>query len=98
MQSWFDTGEDVVWFKADHVVQETSEFVYFTFDFDHWSSVFLNEVYVLTNFRFELGVFGLEFWDEVFLLKNFQVLLTLIVILQFGNLVTNSLLEPSKLI
>ena len=61
MQSWFDTGEDVVWFKADHVVQETSEFVYFTFDFDHWSSVFLNKVDVLTNFRFELGVFGLEF-------------------------------------
>ena len=63
-------------------MQEPSKFVYFTFDLDHWSGVFLDEVNVLTNFRFEFGVFRLEFLDEVFLLKDFEILFALVVILQ----------------
>lgn len=68
MKSWFNTGENIIWFEANHIMQEPSKFVYFTFDLNHWSSVFLDKVHVLTNFRFEFAVFTLEFLNAMFLL------------------------------
>jgi hypothetical protein len=81
MESWFNAGENIVWLKADHIMQEPSKFVYFTFDFNHRSSIFLDKVNMATNFRFKFRVFALEFLNKVLLLKDFKVLLTLVMVL-----------------
>lgn len=83
MQSWFNTSKNIIWLEADYIMQEPSKFVYFAFDLNNWSGIFLDEVNVLTNFRFKFGVFRLEFLNKVLLLKDFEILLALIVILQF---------------
>lgn len=98
MESWFNTGENIIWLEADNVMQEPSKFVYFAFDLNNRSGIFLDKVDVLTNFRFKFRILRLEFLNKVLLLKDFEILLALVVILQFWNFVTDSLLEASKLV
>lgn len=49
MKSWLHGSQDVVRFKADDIVEETSEFINLTFDLDIWSGIFLKEGAMLVN-------------------------------------------------
>ncbi len=43
VQSWPAWSQDIVRLKADHVVEEASEFVNLALDLDVWSRVLLEE-------------------------------------------------------
>jgi len=54
MQSWLDSGEDVVGLKANHIMEEASKFVGFGLDLDKGPSIPLNIVDVASNLVLEV--------------------------------------------
>ena len=95
MKTRFYTSQDIIRFKTNNIMQESSKFINFTFDFNNWSSIFLHKINMITNFGFKFSIFRFKFLNKMFLLKYFEVLLALIMILKFRYFVAYSLLKRS---
>ena len=59
-------------------MQKAPEFIYFRFDFNYGSCVFLDKVAMTGNLRFEILGLEMEIREQMFLLQNIKVLFNLI--------------------
>lgn len=74
MKTLFGLREDEVWFKADHIMEEASEFVNFTSDLDIGSGVLLEEGTMLTDLAFQRSKFLGVSVTNTFLFEDVQML------------------------
>jgi hypothetical protein len=70
VDSWATWGEDIVWLKANHVVQETAELVNFTLYLNVGARVLLKEGVVLVDLVFQLSQLNTEIFDCLLLAED----------------------------
>ena len=98
VQSWLDTGQNVIGLKTNNVVQESPKFVYLRFHFDLRSGVHLHRINVRVDHVFELIIPLIEVQDKMFLLQNLQEIFLFVHVFQFLNILLDFFLELRKLI
>jgi len=74
VESWSILLEDVVWLKADNVMEEAAEFVDFRTYLDLWSRVFLQVTFVCRNCIFKLFCLRCQSIKLVSLLQDLEEL------------------------
>jgi hypothetical protein len=93
VQPWFYRSKDVVWLKANNVMQESSEFVYFALNLDEGTRILLDKVDVRHNFVLKVFILHVEIIDHVLLLKDLQELLTVVEVIKIRNSGVNIFLK-----
>ena len=70
VQARFDGRKNVIWLEGNHVMEETSEFVYFWLNLNLWSGIYLHCINVRVDHIFELVISLIEVEYVMLLLKD----------------------------
>ena len=93
-----DTRQDVIWLKADDIVQEASELVRLGFYLNSRPSILAHKFDVRMHLRFKILHSPLNFVDQMLLFEDVKILLALVQPCLRLNAVVDVLLEVFHLI